>query len=340
LASTQADKYYEEQQMSIDQNRGSFDLIRLLAALAVLWSHHFVFTAATEIAVLPIPPAELGVTAFFAISGYLNAHSILAKPAWLPFAARRERRIFPALFAFAIFCVALGAVLTTSPDAFWSKAADFTWRNTALLFGLRYELPGVFEANHFARAINGSLWTLPIEVKLYIYLAILTVILRYKPRMMLIAYGLAGAVFLYLDASSSEPGQFNRLAMVFLSGVTFAICERLYGLKVAFVSLAAICIVAAAFSVAPARLPTIALFVITVGKLELPAIQPPIDVSYGVYLYAFPIQQLVSTLDLSFWGSLGLAVFATLVMATLSAVLIERPAMRYRIIRSAAPASP
>lgn len=320
---------------ALKTGRGSFDLVRLLAALAVMWSHQYTFIGSPEPVPLGLHPSEIGVLAFFALSGYLNTRSLITKPNSLDFVVRRARRIFPALLAFALFCVALGATVTTDTPALLAKAGDFIWRNTAVLFGLRYELPGVFEANHFPRAMNGSLWTLPIEVKLYIYLAIIAAATRYNPRFLLAALLVALGAFLALNATAAEVGQFNRLAAIFICGATIATVERTASIHIATGVLALITVAALSHGFELAKLPFIALLVVLVGKIEWPAVAPPIDISYGIYLYAFPVQQLFATTGMTFWASLTISLMVTTTLATLSAILVEQPALRFNFRRTA-----
>ena len=78
--------------------------------------------------------------------------------------------------------------------------------------------------------------------------------------------------------------------------------------------------------------PGTALAVVLLGKLGSPAwLRLPLDISYGVYLYAFPVQQFVAGLGLTFWPSLALSTSATLVLAVASAIFIELPALQRRL---------
>ena len=69
--------------------------------------------------------------------------------------------------------------------------------------------------------------------------------------------------------------------------------------------------------------------VIAIGSVRLPYwLRPPVDLSYAIYLYAFPVQQVSARLTGNFWAALALAATATFGLAFLSALLIERPAQR------------
>ncbi|MET0969007.1 MAG: acyltransferase [Tardiphaga sp.] len=321
--------------MTPSHRTGSFDLVRLIAALMVLWSHQFDLMKLPEPPFLGTTASEIGVFIFFAISGYLNTGSLLRGASWWHFLIRRARRIFPALVGLAVFCVLLGVALTTVGGAtFWAKVPDFVWRNSTILFGIRYTLPGVFEANPFPGAMNGSLWTLPHEIKLYIYLAIIAVAVRYRPDWLLgvLAAVLVGfMIWFHVTTKNPVEAYFQKFAVLFITGAVLALLERRFGGWPAIAALAVIALVSGLTTATVGWLPAMALAFVMLGKLDTPSwLQPPLDISYGVYLYAFPLQQAGVLLGMAFWPSLALSVATTTVMALLSAVLIEQPALQRR----------
>jgi peptidoglycan/LPS O-acetylase OafA/YrhL len=69
--------------------------------------------------------------------------------------------------------------------------------------------------------------------------------------------------------------------------------------------------------------------VVILGRCRMPrALRLPLDISYGAYLFAYPIQQLTVTLGCGFYSGLLIATALTMVIATISALLVERPALR------------
>lgn len=318
--------------------RNSFDLLRLAAALMVFWSHQFALMGVPEI-YSPVFNGWLGVHIFFAISGYLNVQSVLDNPSWWKFLVRRARRIYPALVGLSVFCIVLGlAVSTVSPDIFWARVPTFVLKNSTILFGLQYSLPGVFEGNPYPSAMNGSLWTLPSEIKLYIYLAIVAVAVRYRPILLLVAlaaFFVGLLIWFQVTTKNVETAYFSQFAVVFLAGALFALIERIHGIPAALLVTMGLAAMAAITSPAVAMLPAIALAAILLGRMQSPAwLRPPIDISYGVYLYAFPVQQLIASYGLPFAASLLISLFATLALAATSALLIEQPALRWRSPRA------
>lgn len=150
----------------------NFDALRLLAALLVIWSHQFAVMGLPVPQLLHNEPGALGVVIFFAISGYLVTLSWLADPHLGRFAARRALRIWPGLIAAVLLCAfVLGPLVTTLPLKAY-LAHPLTWdylRN--LWLDTQFALPGVFDGNVLASSVNGPLWTIPLEVGCYAFLA-------------------------------------------------------------------------------------------------------------------------------------------------------------------------
>ena len=158
--------------------RNHFHLLRLAAALLVLFAHcfHLLDRAGDEPIgrwFLRLDASLLGVTMFFFISGFLVARSWDTRGNLPEFLVARALRIAPALWlALGVTVFVLGPLFTTLPlPAYFSDPA--TWKYLALNAVLRtqYLLPGVFESNPLP-GVNGSLWTIPLEVTLYLILGV------------------------------------------------------------------------------------------------------------------------------------------------------------------------
>ena len=91
-------------------------------------------------------------------------------------------RIYPALIVAVLFCIAVGAWFTSlSLMEYFSSGQTHKYflKNITLLGGVEYGLPGVFLDLPHKGSVNGSLWTLPYEVKMYAILAIILLFVSY-----------------------------------------------------------------------------------------------------------------------------------------------------------------
>ena len=152
----------------------NFDAVRIIAALAVLVSHHYALTAQAEPSFLGLHTwGGMAVIVFFVISGYLVTSSWYNDPSFLRFSQRRILRIWPALAVVVVLTAyGLGALVTSLPlMEYWTHRATLDYFLT-LKMNVHFMLPGVFTNNPYAHGVNGSLWTIPLEVRCYVVMAI------------------------------------------------------------------------------------------------------------------------------------------------------------------------
>lgn len=324
-----------------DGGRNHFHLIRLIAAWMVIWSHAWAITGTAgndHFARLTLSRSAgaFAVDVFFVISGFLVAASVQRHP-WREFLLARALRLYPAL----IVCVALtvgvlGPLLTTSPE-YWSdpRTWRYLWAN-ASLWRAEFWLPGVFETLP-RTAVNGSLWTLPIEGRLYVALFLAALLGMLRPWRYLPAWALAmaGAVgFALLRGPLPEH-------LVYLIWVTaFFITGTLLWtwrarVRLSWWGLAALVALAAATRgsvwFAAAYFAAVAYGTFCVAFLaRLPRIERT-DLSYGLYLYGWPMQQLALLAGATTVLANTLAATAlALICAALSWFLVERPALQWK----------
>jgi len=293
----------------------NFDALRLLAALLVVVSHTFPLSGRAPLGIWGVEDlGALGVSIFFVISGYLVSASYVRDPR--AYLAKRLLRIEPGLIASLVATVALLAVVTTAPAAvYWPKAALYVLRN-ALLYPATYELPGVFQTAPVAGVVNGVLWTLRLEFTFYL------VLMGVRARVGWIAALLAASAAAWLAMRIAVPhwaaDHATRIAflaarngMLFFGGALIQLRRARVPLWLGLASAAAFPLLGAL------ALPTAVIGLSRPGKL-------PADLSYGVYIYAFPVQQALAVA-----GQLNVvtAVLAVLPFAAASWFLVERPAL-------------
>lgn len=324
----------------------NFNLIRAIAASGVLVSHAYPISLG-KTASQPLQDLLHGLSLgtvcvwiFFAISGFFITRSFDQKRSVTSFLTARVLRLFPALATvLAITILVAGFLLTVAPPArFWPATGDYFIRNM-LLFDLRYTLPGVFFGNPGGAAINGSLWSLSYEVTCYAGVLICGVLGLLGHRkifatMALVFLGVyASAMFFDLNTRIE---QLTRLGLPFLTGMVFYLWRReiplSWGMLAGLTSLS----VAAWFT--PLFLPvfavTLSYVVFFAGYAQTPLLlnyNRLGDYSYGVYIYAFPIQQLAAQSGLTTpIANMAVSLPFTLICAMLSWHFVEGPAMRLR----------
>jgi len=164
---------------SFHTRENNFDFLRFFAAALVLFAHSYPLVGRREDEPLTLltgyeKGGSIAVGIFFVMSGYLIASSWLASSSPKSFLIKRALRIFPALIVAVLLSVFVIGPMVTQFSLGRYLAADGTWTYLQnILLVTRYELPGVFTGNIYPDVVNGSLWTLPLEVLMYIGVMIL-----------------------------------------------------------------------------------------------------------------------------------------------------------------------
>ncbi len=320
-----------------------FNMIRMIAATGVLVSHAYPISLGPE-AEEPLgnllKDNSLGavcVYVFFAISGFFITKSFDRSPSLGRFLQARILGLYPALLVVLILTILFaGSYLTTvSAREFWRAAPEYLMHNLSLV-ALQYELPGVFDANPYGPAIDGSLWTLFHEVLCYliVFLGGVAGLLR-RPKVLAVLLFLF-LILQYIAPTLTLPGKllsFLRLALPFAVGAAFYVWRGSIPLRS---SIGLILVILTAFSYSTPLFQTVfvcalSYWVFLIGLAEYPlllAYNRSGDYSYGVYIYAFPFQQLMASLEVTEpVVNMALAFPLTLAMAVFSWHIVEKPAL-------------
>jgi peptidoglycan/LPS O-acetylase OafA/YrhL len=328
----------------------SFDALRLFAALLVIFGHAFRLTGEAGPSFAGTGVATTGVKIFFVISGYLVAQSFARDGDPRRFLQRRLLRIMPGLAGVVLLTVfLLGPLMSErSLAAYFGDARTWLYLGN-LAFYPADALPGVFAANTAPGEINGSLWSLPPELSMYLLLPVVagvSIALTRGYRLMLPAAILVTLVALFvvlpaddlrdLSVYGTRVWAWFSVAPFFLFGAAYAFCgfDRALNRAVAAALLLALLVAPTVPLVTElALIAALPYIVFAFGVAPAPfggALTRHGDFSYGLYLYAFPLQQVLVALGTpgGAWANFALATLLAGGCAVLSWHLIERPALR------------
>lgn len=343
--------------MSISPHHdNNFNLLRLVAASSVIFSHAYDVTTGLHdplSAGIGYPAGWIAVSAFFSMSGYLIYKSALRTRSATDYMAARCLRILPGLWAMLIITTLALSSISVFPLTDYLGKSE-TWEyifGNAIMYIPRYELPGVFLSNPLAGAINGSLWTLRFEFTCYILVIALSIsgvlsrerwfrlfaVAAVAGYLAFIAYALLTNTTQSALFDGNSAAKFHRLCFAFLLGMLFARYRD--GMPVPWQMLLGAYMAAVALwptpLFQPALITAIAVTCFKIAFAQVPALdwaKTMPDVSYGVYIYAFPVQQ-VFAYAFPQWSPLHNALAslpATLLPAILSWYLVEKPSLRLR----------
>lgn len=219
-----------EQTFSPDISKeNSFDFLRLLFAFSVFVAH---FHALTGSFIISWPITSIvGVAGFFVISGFLITRSYYRCSGLWDYANKRIRRIVPAYVLVVLACACLLSLLSQLPLSEYFTEKDwykYLLANLSFLNFLQPTLPGVFADNPI-QAVNGSLWTIKVELSLYALVPILALFMKRRPIIALVTAYIASFVFIrwmmnLYTASGNElylilQRQFVGQAQYFVAGI-------------------------------------------------------------------------------------------------------------------------
>ncbi len=340
--------------MSWIKHRNNFDALRLLAAFMVVVGHGEMLTGQPVSVLWGVQASHVGLDIFFAISGYLVTDSFERTSGMTNFFAKRILRIFPGLIVCVLASMfVLGPALTTLPLSSYLTSHN-TWKylENIILWAQLY-LPGVFVGAPLGGAVNGSLWSLTPEFICYVTVPVFSLLpwtLRIA-NLALFAVCL-GALSLWLFTYQRDVGHYvwnadakymlAEMPFFFIGSLLRVLQARLPGLfrgDLAMIALLSNYVISSMWGSwnVPCEWFTLPYVVISFGLMPTPVLRDAArfgDLSYGLYIYAFPVQQWI----IRHWlGNVPIlrCVGLSLVLALLSWHLVERPALRWKLLAAA-----
>jgi len=286
--------------------KNNFDLLRLIAAFGVLVSHSYgILNKGLEQPMLlygnsRIILSDIGLFIFFTISGFLVTQSLLRSISIIHYLRKRFMRIWPGLVVVNIFCFTMGGFVSGfSWKEYLSNASPWLYvvKNSSLVV-IEYHIEGVF-TNLRNTAVNASLWTILMEIKFYLLLSVMRFHSLFTNRILLLAGFILLCVARGLYISMADKNSIVDTYLLF--GSYFYLGSILHFLKAfhQFKWLYAV-VLWVLFFIMPQQAIKEILLTISIGYTvvmfgntkQLIDLKGN-DISYGFYLYAFPVQQLV-----------------------------------------------
>jgi peptidoglycan/LPS O-acetylase OafA/YrhL len=289
------------------------------------------------------------------MSGFLIAKSWSDDPRLPAFLTKRALRLLPALIvAVTLTAFVLGPLVTTLPlESYLSNFSPYKYVATnSVLFTVSGQLPGVFTDNVVPNAVNGSLWTLPLEATAYVATAILglTIGLR-RPGALIALFLLLLVPLSPIISVESLTGLAIRTTVnisfatllspfaTFCGGMIIWTLRDRLPLK-GWVVLALLALWVLTWGTGWSLVGTVLFipYAIIYAAFRLPAsigqrVDRMGDLSYGIYIYAYPVQQLAqwaSGQQLTAASMFLLSVPTACALALLSWHLIEKRALKLK----------
>jgi peptidoglycan/LPS O-acetylase OafA/YrhL len=327
-----------------------FNYLRFGLSISVLVWHAYIITVGMAAAQLTASHWSGYITfwilpMFFALSGFLVASSLVRTPNLAKFLWLRFIRIYPALTVEVILSAfILGSMATTLPlNEYFTHPIFYEYLLNTVGW-IHYELPGVFTDNIFPNVLNGSLWTVPYELECYAVLAAMALFtLRKRPALFL-------NIFLFLCVAKvistffmvsvgSVPANVNGRPLVafFLVGVFIYLYRASipFNRYLALASFVAGCLLMYNYQYVFLAAFPVAYVTVWLGLHRPKSIPIAMDgdYSYGIYLYAGPVQQALwhwTSFGKTFVGNVVLSLILVSVFAAFSWHAIEKPMLRFK----------
>lgn len=331
---------------ALDRQNNNLDLFRLIAAGMVIYGHAFALAPGAGHQDLIGRTlgfdysGSLAVKIFFFLSGIVVTNSLMEKGDPLRFAVARFFRIWPAfLLTIVTSALLIGPSLTdlSLPEYLRHPETHSYIRNNAVM-DIRFNLPGVFQHTPYKHAVNGSIWSIPIEIGAYIMLLglFMTGLLKHKPLALaifclIILDPLVGNTLLFTWLKEPE---LRLLAPCFAFGAVLSLFKRELEINVGVVTGTWLLYYLFRHGSYNFYFFYAALFLSIIHLSTTPAVmrlRPKADISYGVYLWGFPVQQIMASHFAEYGPTVNqlLSLPTSILLGLLSWHMVEKHGIRF-----------
>ena len=293
--------------------KNNYDFLRLFAAFCIAFTHSFNLLLVNNGEPLMFVSGNrydfsfIGLSIFFCVSGYLITKSACTSKSFLQYCWKRFLRIQPLLIVVCLLSVLLIGPLYTSLDttAYFANLSTWTYfRNIFPATGIQFTLPGVFEKNIAESSVNGSLWTLIVEERLYLFMSLLflakhkKIYFVYIMLLINLLYMCRGFIFFGTIATYLNGGHIF-YAMLFLNaGVLYLLNIDFCSLKkrkywLVFIPVAIFCMVWPVLNFLQVMVIPFCVIILANIKGITNKAGRWGDFTYGIYIFSFPVQQML-----------------------------------------------
>lgn len=318
---------------------------RLILATGVILQHSWPLTGRKEHPPYDQLLSQVWVDGFFVVSGFLITSSWIRNPKLREYVAARALRIFPGLWvclvivAFVIAPIGVAIQGGSAGKLLGSTAPIEYVLNNAVLNVYHAGIAGTPRGVPWPGVWDGPLWTLIFELMCYVAVALagLAGLLKRRwptPVVFVLALAVAALVSYPVNTLETLPQMVARFALVFAAGALLRQYQDRIPARWSLVALSAALVVAAGMLVPNYRviaaIPLAYAVVVSGALVKNARLRLRNDLSYGTYIYAWPVQQLLVICGLAFLNPFVFAVvaaLATVPLAALSWFLVEKRAM-------------
>jgi peptidoglycan/LPS O-acetylase OafA/YrhL len=335
------------------RKNNNFDFLRFLFALFVVISHAYPISGGNESSQWvyqmsngQIVLAQLGLSGFFIISGYFIFQSLQRSESLLGYFKKRYLRLFPALFVVLLLAVLLSPLVYESDVPFFENKEVYTYLPYNLtLYFFQSGIKGIFDTNVY-HAINGSLWTIRYEFSLYIAIGLLFFFrknIKVVRALLILVFVIMMITYNFFNERFRGSSILGMQGYHILNLGTFFICGSLLAAiqleKIKSNLLLIIVCVVFLLSIhfnfhSSIKHIVFPILVLLIGFTPLPFFSTfgkIGDMSYGIYIYSFPVQQtLMYFFKFNTYQLMAYSMIISIMFGYLSWHFIEKKALRYK----------
>lgn len=334
----------------LNKEKSNFNIIRLLCAVLVIYGHSnsLIFNELSGggdsfMKIFGLPPAAVGVKSFFFLSGLLVVNSLLSYKDLFIYAVKRLFRIFPALIFVIVISTFVIGPLCTKLNIHDYFSANETWNYIAKNISLRIwgnndiGLPGVFIENKYPVSVNAPLWAISAECFAYVIIFALFAVCLFSKKAVTILCGVIIAdylmqkslIFYWIPKDNSD---LAAIPFCYALGILLAVNKDKIKIDWLFPlgSLILLHIFTDCFFTDALKYITVFSTFVCLAKSKFLVNLPKMpDLSYGIFLFGWPLQQLVCSYltQANYFISLGLTLILSIMFAYITYRFIERPSL-------------